>query len=101
VILAISYSLTGFHAGMKVVHRKVEGPQLWTVKMDVVDQDGTRHESEAAVKEAIHLQAIGHKATEMMDEYLSEFGNVVRTAKWEAYYRPDPSQRKKPKRGRA
>lgn len=100
MILATSYSLTGFLGGIKVVHRKVAGHQLWTIKLDIVDQHGTRHESEAVVDEPVPLAAIGHKAQEMLDEHLAEFGNVVRKARWEAYYRPDPSQRKKPKRGR-
>ena len=100
MILAISYSLTGMHAGRAVVHRTVKGDQRWMVKLDIVSGSGVRHESEAIAPVPVPLPAIGPIAMQMLDEFMAEHGNVVRSAKWEAHFTPNPSQRKKPKRGR-
>lgn len=98
--LAVSYSLTGMHAGRAVIHRTVKGDQRWTVKLDIVCAAGERHESEAIAPVPVPLPAIGPIAMQMLDEFMAEHGNAVRSAKWEAHFASNPAQRKKPKRRR-
>lgn len=98
--LAVSFSATGIHAGRIVVHRQVSGMQLWRIKLDIVTPDGVRHEHEAVAPEPIPLSAIGPVAERLTDDLVTVKGLIVKSAKWEAHFAPNPAQRKKPKQRR-